>query len=63
MKFSDLQKLLEEKLQIKENVLLTKLQEIYFDVETKNLSKYNRISLQDFENSELKNVYRVSSTK
>ena len=40
---------------------LKKLQEIYFDVETKNLSKYNRISLQDFENSDLKNVYRVSS--
>jgi len=40
---------------------LKKLQKIYFDVKTTNLHKNNFISLKDFNNTEFKNVYMVSS--
>ena len=40
---------------------LKQLQNIYFDFETTNSIRHNRISLQDFQNRELTNVYRVNS--
>ena len=38
---------------------LKQLQNIYFDFETTNSLGHNRISLQDFQNKELTNVYKV----
>ena len=38
---------------------LKQLQNIYFDFETTNSPGHNRISLQDFQNRELTNVYKV----
>ena len=38
---------------------LKQLQNIYFDFETTNSLGHNRISLQDFQNRELTNVYKV----
>ena len=38
---------------------LKQLQNIYFDFETTNSLEHNRISLQDFQNKELTNVYKV----
>ena len=38
---------------------LKQLQNIYFDFETTNSIRHNRISLQDFQNRELTNVYKV----
>ena len=40
---------------------LKQLQNIYFDFETINLPGHNRISLKDFQNRELANVYKVNS--
>ena len=40
---------------------LKKLQKIYFDANTENLHENNFISLKDFNNTELKNIYMVSS--
>jgi len=38
---------------------LKQLQNIYFDFETTNSLGHNRISLHDFQNKELTNVYKV----
>jgi len=40
---------------------LKQLQNIYFDFETTNSPGHNRISLKDFQNRELTNVYKVNS--
>ena len=40
---------------------LKKLQKIYLDIENKNLIKNNLISLENFKNSDLANVYKVIS--
>ena len=40
---------------------LKKLQKIYFDIDTINLPANNRISLKDFQDRELINVYKVNS--
>ena len=40
---------------------LKQLQNIYFDFETTNSAGHNRISLKDFQNRELTNVYKVNS--
>jgi len=40
---------------------LQQLQNIYFDFETTNSPGHNRISLKDFQNRELTNVYKVNS--
>ena len=40
---------------------LKKLQKIYFDIDTINLPANNRISLKDFQDRELINVYKVKS--
>ena len=40
-----------------------KLQKIYLDIENQNLIKNNLISLENFKNSDLKNVYKVISNQ
>ena len=40
---------------------LKQLQNIYFDFETTNSPGHNRISLKDFQDRELINVYKVNS--
>ena len=40
---------------------LKQLQKIYFDFEITNSPRNNRISLKDFQNRELANVYKVNS--
>ena len=40
---------------------LKQLQNIYFDFEITNSPGHNRISLKDFQNRELTNVYKVNS--
>ena len=40
---------------------LKQLQNIYFDFEITNSPRHNRISLKDFQNRELTNVYKVNS--
>ena len=40
---------------------LKKLQKIYFDFDTTNSPGHNRISLKDFQDRELINVYKVNS--
>ena len=40
---------------------LKQLQNIYFDFKTTNSLRHNRISLKDFQNRELANVYKVNS--
>ena len=40
---------------------LNKLQKIYFDINHINLIENSRISLKDFENNDLKNLYMISS--
>ena len=40
---------------------LKQLQNIYFDFETTNSPGNNRISLKDFQNRDLTNVYKVNS--